>query len=175
VRSLAKGPVLVLSKRHPAKAGPSPSGCSSNPAAGAGAGAGAVEGEAAGSSDPFAADHEEMYDIRIKRLDAISAEGRGPTPNKDSGSSDRSCASAALTAKGRSNSDDNYVSELAVANQKYQARAGATTFRVDHQAHYSPLSEINSFLPSKCCENHPIPDSPLNYILIYTFLHVDSN
>ena len=94
-----------------------------------------------------------LFDIRIKRMD-ISAAAYAA-----------SCAAAAVAtavATGGTFSStsvdplpvghhvlvDGYISDLVASNQYYQQRKGAK-FRADTQD-YSPLAEINSFLPGNC-------------------------
>lgn len=130
IRSLSKPAITVHVKKHSRSPVPVPlpptTGASSAPPAPSSASAVAV--------DPFAQD-DFLYDIRIKRLDVtLSTEGTTEGSSSSSG--------AGKSAYGHGANAEGYISDQVAAHNFHQQRAG-----LKHRPDYSPLAEINSFLP----------------------------
>lgn len=135
IRSLSKYPLVVHTRKHYR-------------------GQGGADEEVSG--DPFAAVDAALYDVRIKRTDlTIPTGGRQPTASSDEAAS--SAEQKGHSAQ-RSNSDDAAALRIARGSGDSDSTGASSDgtnrygnrYRVDSQEYYSPLSEINSFLPGRC-------------------------
>lgn len=127
IRSLSKPAITVHVKKHSRSPVPVPLPAAVTPVQ--------VSATAANAVDPFAQD-DFLYDIRVKRLDVtLSTEGTA-----EGGSS----SSAGKSAYGHGANAEGYVSDQVAAHNFHQQRAG-----LKPRPDYSPLAEINSFLPGK--------------------------
>lgn len=149
VRSLSKYPLIVHTRRHIRKKIQNKSNYHR-------------DASSDFDGDPFAAEEDALYDIRIKRTDitlspggtpalvgatvglsggstgSVGAINTGTTITNGSASDSKDGLGVVVMGSGRSVSGDS----LGLDGSSGQGR-----FRVDSQEYYSPLSEINSFLP----------------------------
>jgi hypothetical protein len=145
VRKLSKYPIVVHIRRHQRSADPPHH-----------------EGRAPSVDsidDPFAQKEQALSDLRIKRADVTipntfeQAQGDHPM----AGMSTFGVSAAPQTIRTRS---DDGVVVAAAGGASHASDSRCSRFRVDSHDYYSPLAEINAFLPGEYPTfNFPAPSS----------------